>query len=435
MHEFDKLLLEGSPTIDVAKVHALFTDDMLDGAADAMTKTKPEARKFIEPFLKPLFHVTNSGHDVHYDYRNGMRIMIKPAFDVELRLFDARNRSRPVTVAKLEMGKTYYYEAPYKYFVPWEVTIGDLYIPFDLWGKDVLISYRAPTVGDAMYWLAHVNEFKEMTGCKLTVAATNAAIALYQKIYPDINWVTHEYALENHDHWQAIYRLGVFAQANSPYQVIGYRQNNLITHAQMILGIPLRLSPPDLTSLNLQPTADLPKDYIVIAPQGSGAKKTWSMPYWQELCDVLVSRGINVVAVGDGPIPTGIINRSGRHPLETTLSIIKYAKAFIGGPSGCYAMAWFVDTPRVIISGFTNATVEAPTPYRAYPVQGCMDCWGCLYAPLIKTDLDCPHAELPPDFPGEVVRPLQVHECLLNVTPLMVLNQLKQLYIDKEYPW
>ena len=184
-----------------------------------------------------------------------------------------------------------------------------------------------------------------MTGCKLTVAATNAAIALYQKIYPDINWVTHEYALENHDHWQAIYRLGVFAQANSPYQVIGYRQNNLITHAQMILGIPLRLSPPDLTSLNLQPTADLPKDYIVIAPQGSGAKKTWSMPYWQELCDVLVSRGINVVAVGDGPIPTGIINRSGRHPLETTLSIIKYAKAFIGGPSGCYAMAWFVDTP------------------------------------------------------------------------------------------
>ena len=65
-------------------------------------------------------------------------------------------------------------------------------------------------------------------------------------------------------------------------------------------------------------------------------------------------------------IPHGVEDETGDRPLLERARWLKHAEFFVGLSSGLSWLAWAMDVPVVLISGFTAATNEFATPYRGH---------------------------------------------------------------------
>jgi autotransporter strand-loop-strand O-heptosyltransferase len=113
-------------------------------------------------------------------------------------------------------------------------------------------------------------------------------------------------------------------------------------------------------------------------------------------------------------MPKGCVDKTGNLSFEERMSQIKGAEFFIGLSSGLSWLAWGVNVPVVLISGFTAKWNEFYTPYRVMNETVCNSCWNDVSCPFNKGDwFWCPRSK---DF-----------ECSKKITSSMVIEHIKKL--------
>ena len=113
-------------------------------------------------------------------------------------------------------------------------------------------------------------------------------------------------------------------------------------------------------------------------------------------------------------IPKNAINKTGDFPLQERITDIHNCEFFIGLGSGLSWLAWALNKPVVLISGFSNPISEFQTPYRVFNEKVCNSCWNDLDENFDASNwLWCPRGKK--------------FECSSQITPEMVIEKINLL--------
>ena len=117
----------------------------------------------------------------------------------------------------------------------------------------------------------------------------------------------------------------------------------------------------------------------------------------------------------------GIVDLSGNMDLRERAHLISGAKSFIGLPSGMSWMAWALNIPVVMISGFSEEWCEfTDKTYRVTNKSVCNGCWNKTEYVFDKGDWWwCPvHKGTERNF-----------ECTRTITPSEVFSKFSQSFV------
>jgi autotransporter strand-loop-strand O-heptosyltransferase len=186
-----------------------------------------------------------------------------------------------------------------------------------------------------------------------------------------------------------------------------------------MLGIEFSEIRPRIQIKDLQRTIRPP--YVCIATQSTAACKLWQYDEgWQAVIDYLNTRGFEVVLIqkekGDFQ---RIINKCGDYSLQERMTDLMHCEFFIGLGSGLSWLAWALDKPVVLISGFSEHFSEFETNcHRVINEEVCHGCWNSTRFVFDRSDWNwCPlHRDTPREF-----------ECSRKITPDMVIEKIDQL--------
>jgi autotransporter strand-loop-strand O-heptosyltransferase len=318
-----------------------------------------------------------------------------------------------------------------KYYMKWKVEVYDITDgtetlaqseTIDLKNKTVKIVLDSESFGDLLAWIGSVDEFQKKHQCKLSCVVFNKVMReIFEKNYPNIKFLAVDvYA----DEFYARYRIGCFDDENSWTRIpTNARLLNLCSIANTILGI---------TDIEYKPKVTFDsnkyknkKKYVCIATQSTCQAKYWNNKGgWSAVVKYLKNQGYEVWCIDRynsfgskdnmNYMPEGCIDKTGDASFEERMAQIAGAKFFIGLSSGLSWLAWAVNTPVVMISGFTKAYNEFNTPYRVINENVCNGCWNDKDIKFDRSNwLWCPRNK---DF-----------ECSKQISTESVLEQVKKL--------
>lgn len=317
-----------------------------------------------------------------------------------------------------------------KYYNKWLVEVYDVTDGYealiksesiDLRDKEVKIILDSNSLGDLVAWIGSVDEFQKKHQCKLSCVVFNKDLrTIFEKNYKNIKFLAVDvYA----DSYYAKYKIGCFSGENALLHAPkDYRTMNLCSIANGILGITDLQYKPNLVANSGKYKN---KKYVCIAIQSTSQAKYWNNKNgWTAVIKYLKSQGYEVwcidrhssfgVKTQMNYMPEGCIDKTGDYPLEERMAQLAGAKFFIGLSSGLAWLAWAVNAPVVMISGFTKAYNEFDTPYRIINESVCNGCWNDTSVKFDKSDwFWCPRAK---NF-----------ECSKEISAQTVLEQVKKL--------
>lgn len=321
-----------------------------------------------------------------------------------------------------------------EYFVDYNIKVTDLKdnqvvfdYKFNAEGKRVYIHFASKALGDTLAWFPYAEEFRKKHKCEVIVSTFHNE--MFEQNYPEITFIKPG---ENQDNLYAMYEVGWHYNedktVNTKHNPSDFKKNNLQFASAEILGIEYTEIKPNLTFKKTNPIIDSP--YVCIAPHASAHAKYWNNPGgWQSVIDSLNEKGYKVMMVtleslGDewqdsklGGTLKGVIDRTGNIPFNEIANDIMNSKAFIGVSSGLSWLAWALNTPSVMISGFSEPLTEFEDCERISPPQG--KCFGCFN----RTVLDAGDWEWCPDHKGTE----RMFECTKSITPLVVMSAVNKI--------
>ena len=283
-----------------------------------------------------------------------------------------------------------------KYYTPWHIQVwekvNDQFVkiydePQDLKDKTVYITLDSRALGDTLAWFPYVEEFRKKHECKVICSTFHNS--WFKETYPEITFVPHDTQLHG---VYAHYNIGWFYNEESEVDYnkipIDFKTKYLGETASSILGLePTEIKP----KIHLEDSGpNIKGKYVCIAPHASSHAKYWLYEDgWQEVIKYLNQKGYKVVLISQEPLNDewhdsklnstmkGLYNKSGDLPIEDRMIDIKYADAFIGVGSGLSWLAWALETPVVMISGFSDPISEFATGVeRIYtPENKCRGCF------------------------------------------------------------
>ena len=389
--------------------------------ADPAATAEPPKRAYPAPAELPTQH---GPRGVRFDFNDGARVMCPESAEkwrVRLRdtatgnvLFDTEFAGGRVNSTK-------------RYFIQFRIEVlqnDEVVLEHDLSLRDreVLVQFPVGTLGDPMGWFPYAVKFQEQHGCKLTCAMGDKLIDLFRDAYPAINFVTHEDVKA--ESFYATYSIGLFFDDKDfVFQPADFRHVGLHRTAAYILGVdPTEVAPRISLKDDSRPIAE---PYVCIAVQSTTQSKYWNNPYgWREIVSFLKDAGYRVICIDQksthghelvwNHIPYGAEDDTGEKSLAERARLLKHADFFIGLSSGLSWLAWAMETPVVMISGFTHPTNEFDTPYRVINYHACNSCWNDVRVRFDHKDFFwCPrHKGTPRQF-----------EC----TRLITADQVKQV--------
>ena len=293
---------------------------------------------------------------------------------------------------------------------------------FNAKDKKIYIHFASKALGDTIAWFPYAEEFRKKHQCNLTVSTFHNE--MFEENYPDINFVNPG---EEQFDLYAMYEIGWHYNEDGDIDynknISDFRKYGLQRCSYEGLGLDHIEIKPNLTFKNTGPTIE--GDYIIIAPHGSAHAKYWNKPNgWQDVIDYLNDKGYKVVMItqellGDkwhdsklGGTLTGVIDKTGNYPLSERANDIMNAKAFIGIGSGLSWVAWALNTPVVMISGFSEAYSEFEDCERiSAPKDKCSGCFN-------RVRLDAGDWEWCPDHKDTN----RMFECTTSITSSEVIN-------------
>jgi autotransporter strand-loop-strand O-heptosyltransferase len=318
-----------------------------------------------------------------------------------------------------------------QYYIPWRISItGEDYnldYDLDLSNKRVYIHLDSEAIGDTLAWFPYVEEFRKKHNCILICSTFHNE--WFEKEYPEIEFIKPGSVV---NHIYAQYNIGWYYTDNDQidYSKVptDFRKGYLGLVASSILGLdPIEVKP-QITTPNLPPS--IPGKYVCISPHASAHAKYWLHENgWQEVIKYLNQNGYKVVLISKEPLNDawhdsklnstmkGVINKSGeKYPLEDRINDIKHAAAFIGVGSGLAWLSWAVNTPVVMISGFSSPESEFTTGVeRVFNPSVCNSCYN-------QVRLDAGDWDWCPFHKGTE----RQFECSKSITPNMVIKALNK---------
>jgi len=318
----------------------------------------------------------------------------------------------------------------HNYYIPFNIQIRsknklieDYHL--NLKGKKVLIEYESNSLGDQLAWMPIAEQFRKKHACNLYVKFP--LNNLFKKKYPEIKFVN-----EKVENFFATYKLGWYVDnkgVNTDRHKSDPRKLSLQQVASEYLGLEYEPERPLLDFQISKPPID--QKYVVIATQSTAQAKYWNCKNgWNTVIDHLNSIGYKVICIdqhkvfGNGNdyiniMPENALDFTGNKPLQERINQIYNSSFFIGLPSGLSWLAWAVNVPVVLISGFSYPYTEFQTPYRVQNHEVCTGCWNdCTFD---RSDWKwCPKSDKKENF-----------ECTKSITPDMVISTINRLIKDK----
>tara|TARA_R110000803_G_scaffold78350_3_gene143508 strand:+ start:1466 stop:2668 length:1203 start_codon:yes stop_codon:yes gene_type:complete len=292
--------------------------------------------------------------------------------------------------------------------------------------KKVYIHIASKALGDTIAWFPFAEEFRKKHQCELIVSTFHNE--MFKENYPNIKFVNPG---EEQFDLYAMYEIGWHynedGEIDHNKNISDFRKYGLQKCSSEILGVTQSEVKPNLTFKNTGSTIE--GDYVVIAPHGSAHAKYWNYKGgWQIIIDYLNNKGYKVVMItqellGDewhdsklGGTLTGVINKTGDFPLSERANDLLNAKAFIGIGSGLSWVAWALNTPTVMISGFSEAYSEFKDCERISPPQN--KCSGCFN----RVRLDAGDWEWCPDHKNTD----RMFECTKSILPDTIIAAINR---------
>jgi autotransporter strand-loop-strand O-heptosyltransferase len=295
--------------------------------------------------------------------------------------------------------------------------------------QNVYIHLASNALGDTLSWMPHLEEFRKIHKCNLTVSTFHNK--MFNTEYPDIKFI--EPGIELFDLY-AMYEVGWHygEDENVDYQKnpLNFRKIPLAQTATDILGLDYKEIKPKHTFKNTGSTID--GKYVCIAPHASSHAKYWNREGgWQKVIDYLNYKGYKVVMITQEPLGdkwhdsklggtlTGVIDKTGDHPLSERANDLMNADAFIGLGSGLSWLSWAVECPTVLISGFSEPTSEFEDCERISSPKN--KCGGCFNT----TKLDAGDWEWCPEHKNSS----RQFECTKSIHHQVVIDAVKRQLI------
>jgi autotransporter strand-loop-strand O-heptosyltransferase len=260
-----------------------------------------------------------------------------------------------------------------KYYVKWRIEIfcDGLKImekKLNLKDKKVLIIYESKSLGDSIAWVPYIEEFRKKHECQVYCASFRNF--LFEKSYPDINWVTIG---TNPKNYYAVYRLGWF-----------YNQDKNPSDVRLI---PLQKTSSDILGLDfreIRPKIDFTPNfentygkYVTISVHSTSQCKYWNkIGGWDKVVEYLNNEGYNVVCVDQyeffgsnnlmNRIPKNTIKEVGQD-FDRIMQLIYHAEFHIGLGSGDTWLAWSLGKKVLQVSSFSKPFCEFQSDcFRVY---------------------------------------------------------------------
>ncbi len=322
-----------------------------------------------------------------------------------------------------------------KYYIPYAIKIfrvetNELIFQhvLNLKNRNVVIYIPSPCIGDTIAWFAPIEDFRKKHDCNVFVYFQNQSmIELFRDEYQNIRFVSKDDL--NQIMPYATYRIGVQLDGGTVFSPIDYRQVNLIQVASNALGMDSNIEYKPIISYDRTKERIIKEPYVCIATHGSGMCKEWLNPFgWEEVIDFLKNNGYRVLCIdrdkfnGQGMLyskmPYNADDFTGNKPLKERSELISNCDFFIGIGSGLSWLAWALNKPVVLISGFSMPFAEFYTPYRIINYQVCHGCYNDVRHKFkINEYLWCPRHFGKP----------QQYECSRGISSKMVIDKIKTI--------
>jgi autotransporter strand-loop-strand O-heptosyltransferase len=300
-----------------------------------------------------------------------------------------------------------------KYYVPWTLrfkmgTNDLLYDEYSAENQNVMICLESKALGDNLAWMPYLDEFSKQHKCN--VKAVTFFNHLFKDNYPNIQFFEPGATVEN---LYAAYRIGCY-DYDVDRNPMNWRVIPMQQIATDILGLEYKEVKPLITVPQF--ATGLGNKYVCISEHATLFTKYWQYDNgWQEIVDYLKSLGYDVVAISSEMSQlNGIIDRTNK-PLEQTMTTLRDADFYIGVGSGPAWLAWALDVPVVMISGFSKPYTEFQEGnFRVFNDKVCNGCFNDPTYPYERGRWDwCPRKKK--------------FECSRSITPAMVKAQIDKI--------
>ena len=279
---------------------------------------------------------------------------------------------------------------PLYYFKEWFVSVIDATRTtvfehrFSPRGKKILVNFGSKSLGDTIAWAPALEAFQTRHDCQLVVTSHNND--LLRSAYPSFEFVEFGTAVDN------LYAKTTLGWFYDKADKISRLRNPLDPKKESLTHSSARQLGVDVASLKrprvspLITSRPMKSKYICLGIHSTAQAKYWNYPEgWQILTTHLKSRGYEVVISSrepdgwQGNKSPQHAQRQSDYEMATTISYLDHAEAFIGIGSGLSWLAYALETPLALISGFSepySEMAESPTMTRVTaPVGACQGCF------------------------------------------------------------
>lgn len=280
------------------------------------------------------------------------------------------------------LGVNQWARAGKKYFINWLIRATNLStnrIEFEtdinLENKRVMISLESKSLGDNIAWFPYVEEFRKKHKCQVIVSTFWNK--LFKDNYPELQFIEPGTVVNN---LHSIYRVGAFDN-DLTRNKMNWRIVPLQKVSSDILGLEYREIRPLIVTKNLN--RQIKEKYVAITQHSTFHAKYWLYPNgWEILFDYLIHElNYKIVVLSTKP-PIGIndsnkdfvIDRTNLDIFDT-INYIKNADFFIGISTGPTWLAWALNVPTILISGFSSRWAEMQDCERVINENVCNGCF------------------------------------------------------------
>ena len=321
------------------------------------------------------------------------------------------------------------------YFIHWIIIVTDLKTnelvclhELDLKNQRVYVQLNSSAIGDTLAWFPHIERFAKKHQCKIITSTFHNE--WFETEYPELEFVAPGTQVDN---VYARYSIGLSYNEDNSVNYndhsTDFRVYPLSQAASDILGIDFKEVKPRLTFPKRSPMIE--GKYVCIAPHASAHAKYWNRPGgWQAVIDYLNAKGYKVVMITHEPLGDAwhdsklggtlknVIDKTGNYSIADRVNDIRHAEFYIGLGSGLSWLSWTVDTPTILISGFSKPLSEFTDCERIIPT-GSDVCNGCFN----RVRLDAGDWEWCPDHKGTE----RMFECTKTITSSRVISSIDNI--------
>jgi autotransporter strand-loop-strand O-heptosyltransferase len=286
-------------------------------------------------------------------------------------------------------------------------------------GKRIYISLDSSSLGDTLAWFPYVEEFRRKWNCEMI--CSTFMNNLFKEKYPNIEFVEPGASVKN---LYGMYTIGwyygedgTFSKEKNPND---FKQIPLGKTATDILGLDF-----EYVKSNIGPERVKieKKKRVGIGFHSTAQTKYWNNPNgWQELVDYLNTQGYEVMILskeGDGYMgnfyPNGVVKLP-EGSIENLIDTMLSCEFFIGIGSGLSWLAWSLNIPIVLISGFSTpiSEFEGDDVIRIFNNSVCNGCFN-------RHKFDPGDWNWCPDYKGTE----RQFECTKSITGKMIIDSIE----------